>query len=116
MENNDIDNVNGLNILNNYCLNNFYESNQIDAWKSNNTDHKTSGDNYDSQEDEWLQKQCKRRVFLSVSLFTLKSIFSQILWSIMSIFFIQWNCVKRASIFLSYSVNRHDPDYDSCEE
>ena len=27
---------------------------------SNNTDHKTSGINYDSQEDEWLQKQYKQ--------------------------------------------------------
>ena len=59
-KNNDIDNVNSLNIINNYCVNNFYCSRQIDACNSNNTDHETSGDNYDSQEDEWLQKQYKR--------------------------------------------------------
>ena len=55
--NNDIDNVNSMNILNNYCVNNFYDSLQIDAFNSNSTDHKTSGDNYDPQKDEWLQKQ-----------------------------------------------------------
>ena len=58
--NNDIDNVNSLNILNNQCVNNFYDSLQIDACNSNNTDHKTSGDDYDPQEDEWLQKQYER--------------------------------------------------------
>ena len=55
--NNDIDNVNSMNILNNYCVNNFYDSLQIDAFNSNSTDHETSGDNYDTQKDEWLQKQ-----------------------------------------------------------
>ena len=59
-KNNDIDNVNSLNIINNYCINNFYGSLQIDPCNSNNTDHDTSEDNYDSQEDEWLQKQYKR--------------------------------------------------------
>ena len=55
--NNDIDNVN---FVNNYCVNNFCDSFQIDACNSNNTDHETSEDNYDSQEDEWLPKQYKR--------------------------------------------------------
>ena len=59
-KNNDIDNVNSLNIVNNYYIHNFYDSLQIDAWNSNNTDHEASGDNYDSQKDEWLQKQYKR--------------------------------------------------------
>ena len=59
-KNNDIDNVNSLNIINNYCVNNFYGGFQIDVCNSNNTHHKTSGDNYDSQEDEWLQKRYKR--------------------------------------------------------
>ena len=58
--NNDIDNVNSLNILNNYCVNNFYDGLQIDACNSNSTDHETSGDNYDLQKDEWLQKQYKQ--------------------------------------------------------
>ena len=58
--NNDIDNVNSLNILNNYCVNNFYDGLQIDACNSNSTDHETSGDNYDPQKDEWLQKQYER--------------------------------------------------------
>ena len=58
--NNDIDNVNSLNILNNYCVNNFYDGLQIDACNSNSTDHETSGDNYDRQKDEWLQKQYER--------------------------------------------------------
>ena len=59
-KNNDVDNVNSLNILNNYCVNNLYDRLQIDACNSNNTDHEASGDNYDSQENEWLQKQYKR--------------------------------------------------------
>ena len=112
-KNSDIDNVNSLNIINNYCVNNFYCSRQIDACNSNNTDHETSGDNYDSQEDDWLQKQYKWWVFLFVSFFILESSFSQISGSILSI--IQWHCVKRASIFY-LSVNQQDPDYDSCEE
>ena len=45
--NNDVDNVNSMNILNNYCVSNFYDSLQIDAFNSNSTDHETSGDNYD---------------------------------------------------------------------
>ena len=56
---NDIDNVHSLNIVNN-CVENFYDSFQIDACNSNDTDHGTSGDTYDSQEDDWLQKQYKR--------------------------------------------------------
>ena len=59
-KNNDKDNVNSLNILNNYCVNNFYDSVQIDECNSNNNDHEIRGDNYDSQKDEWLQKQYKR--------------------------------------------------------
>ena len=59
-KNNDKDNVNSLNILNNYCVNNFYDGLQIDACNSNSTDHETSGDNYDPQKDEWLQKQYER--------------------------------------------------------
>ena len=78
-KNNDKDNVNSLNILNNYCVNNFYDSVQIDECNSNNNDHEIRGDNYDSQKDEWLQKQYKRRVSLSVSFFKLKSFSSQML-------------------------------------
>ena len=51
--------MHSLNIVNN-CVDNFYDSFQIDACNSNNTDHETSGDTYDSQEDEWLQKQYKQ--------------------------------------------------------
>ena len=59
-KNDDIDNVHSLNIVNDYCINNFYDSCQLDACNSNNTDYETSWDNYDSQEDEWLQKQYKQ--------------------------------------------------------
>ena len=52
-------NVNSLNIVNNYCVNNFSDSFQIDAC-NNITDRETSGDNFDSMEGEWLQKQYKR--------------------------------------------------------
>ena len=41
---NDTDNVNSLNIVNSYCVNNFYDSFQIDASNSKNTDLKTRGD------------------------------------------------------------------------
>ena len=81
-KNNDIDNVNSLNIVNNYYIHNFYDSLQIDAWNSNNTDHEASGGNYDSQKDEWLQKQYKRCVSLSVSLFKMKSFNSEEILSI----------------------------------
>ena len=39
---NDIDNINSLNIVNYYCVNNFYDSFQIDAC-NNSTDHKPRG-------------------------------------------------------------------------
>ena len=53
-----MDIVNSANNKNNdYCVNDFYGSLQIDVCNSNNTDHETTGDSYDSQEDEWLQKQ-----------------------------------------------------------
>ena len=52
-------NVNSLNTVNNYCVNNFSDSFQIDAC-NNITDRETSGDNFDSMEGEWLQKQYKR--------------------------------------------------------
>ena len=87
-KNDDIDNVPSLNIVNDYCVNNFYDSCQLDACNSNNTGYETNGDNYDSQEDEWLQKQYKQWVSLSVYFFTLKLIFSQISWLMLSIIFI----------------------------
>ena len=55
-----IDNVNSLNIGNNYCVDNFYDSFQTDACNRSKIDQEASGDNHDSQEDEWLQKQYKR--------------------------------------------------------
>ena len=59
-KNNYKDNVNSLNIGNNYCVDNFCDSFQTDACNRSKIDQKTSGDNHDSQEDEWLQKQYKR--------------------------------------------------------
>ena len=52
-------NVNSVNIVNNYCVNNFPDSFQIDAC-NNNTGQETRRDNFGSMEDEWLQKQYKR--------------------------------------------------------
>ena len=52
-----------LDTSNRYIIYFFLDNFQIDACdacNNNNTDHETSGDNYDSQEDEWLQKQYKR--------------------------------------------------------
>ena len=66
-----MDIVNSANNKNNdYCVSDFYGSLQIDVCNSNNTDHETTGDSYDSQEDAWLQKQYKSRVFLSFFLHT----------------------------------------------
>ena len=59
IKNNGIDNVNSLNIVNKYCVNNFYENFQIDVC-NNSSGHETRGNIYDSQKDEWLQNQYKQ--------------------------------------------------------
>ena len=52
-------NVNSVNIVNNYCVNNFPYSFQIDAC-NNNTGQETRRDNFGSMKGKWLQKQYKR--------------------------------------------------------
>ena len=47
-QNNYIDNINSLNIVNTYCVNNFYDRFQSDACNSN-IDHETRGDNKSSR-------------------------------------------------------------------
>ena len=47
-------NVNSLNIVKTYYVNNFSDSFQTDAC-NNNTDQETSGDNYDSMNEWWIK-------------------------------------------------------------
>ena len=66
-KNNDINNANSLNIVKNYCVNNFCDSFQIDAC-NNNIGHKTIDENYDSQEDNG----CKSKKFRQLLKFFLR--------------------------------------------